>query len=57
MFIALQQGRQETVTSVLEDKKKEIQKELCNDMYEHADTNYLSKAVDIKVLVWLSSTV
>ena len=57
MFIALQQGHQEAVASVLEDKKEKIQQELCNDMYEHADTNYLYKAAEIEVLAWLSSTV
>ena len=51
MMFLVQRAHQEGKKLALEDEMRRIQRDLDSDLYRDADTRYLHRAADIKVLV------
>ena len=56
MFV-IQRAHQEGKKQALEDEMRRIQRDLDSDLYRDADTRYLHRAADIKVLISYSNIV
>ena len=51
VIFIMQQAHQEGKKQALEDEIRRIQRDLDSDLYRDADTRYLHRAADIKVLL------